>query len=215
MGCGAIGSFVALFVGKMCGENVSIVLWDADTIEEHNLAVQMFPKSAVGQLKVAALAKLVEEFDGPVCTPMPQFVTEEDLLSGIVLSCVDDLEPRRAILKAAEQGGAEFLVDGRMGAEVLRVLSCDMADAVEVELYRSTLAPGPTVQESCTARSIIYTVGNAAGLMVAVLKQYLKGEERKAQVLLGLKGMDWMDVPFFRPEKSEEPPVAQGVEVAA
>lgn len=178
VGCGAIGSVAAVAVGKMAGEGIKLVLWDDDVVSLENLSVSFFRRKDVDRPKAEALAEIVEEFDGPKPEPRVRRVTAEDLLADIVLSCTDSLVARLETLEAALAGGARILVDARMGAEYIDVQEVPLCDAVRVKAYRATLAPGPVVQERCTAKSIVYTVFNAAGLMVAYLKAALVDQPR-------------------------------------
>ena len=51
VGCGAVGSFTALALSKM-GVG-SMTLYDPDTVEVHNLPVQMFTNADLGRPKVS------------------------------------------------------------------------------------------------------------------------------------------------------------------
>lgn len=174
VGCGAIGSATALAVGKMAGQDVRLVLWDDDEVSEENLAVAFYRNIDIGRPKAEALAEIVQEFDGPTCEVRNRRVTEEDLLSGIVLSCTDSLLSRRVVLEAALKGGARFLVDGRMGSEVGNIHHANLADPKSVEAYRLTVKEGTRVlEEPCTGRAIVYTVFRASSDIVKIMKMYL------------------------------------------
>jgi sulfur carrier protein ThiS adenylyltransferase len=87
--------------------------------------------------------------------------------------CVDDIEVRSLIWQAVSEA-AGFFADGRMNAEVIRVLASGRPSADA--LYSRTLFPArEAFAGSCTAKSTIYTANIAAGLMVGQFARWLRG----------------------------------------
>ena len=82
------------------------------------------------------------------------------------------IETRRLIWNAVKDK-AEFFCDGRMNAEVLRVLTaCDPGSR---QHYPGTLFPAEEAFVGpCTARTTIYCANIAAGLMIAQFTKYLR-----------------------------------------
>ena len=89
-----------------------------------------------------------------------------------VFCAVDDISTRQFIWEAVK-GKAGFFVDGRMTAEILRVLTaCDFDSRKHypTTLFNSEEAfVGP-----CTAKTTIYCANIAAGLMIAQFTKYLR-----------------------------------------
>ena len=56
IGCGALGSWLVLFLLKMGFKNITV--YDFDNIEEHNIPNQCFSESQVGMAKVDAMDSL-------------------------------------------------------------------------------------------------------------------------------------------------------------
>ena len=199
VGCGAIGSNLAVQVGKMCGEHISLVLWDDDEVDEDNLSVQFFRVGDLGKPKSEVMREIVADFDGP---PLEQIqarvgqVGRDTVLNGVVICCVDSLAARRDIFDAAYDSGVRFFLDGRMGAEICRVFSVDMTSDAEIEAYRvETWTDAPVVTAPCTAKAIVHTAFGVSSLMVATLKQWFCGEERHAQCCFDFKHMDYLSAP--------------------
>ncbi len=93
--------------------------------------------------------------------------------TGNVLFCgVDSIDTRRLIWNAVKDK-VDFFSDGRMSAEVLRVLSvcdCDSYEHYPTTLFNADQAyAGP-----CTAKSTIYSANIAAGLMIAQFTKFLR-----------------------------------------
>jgi sulfur carrier protein ThiS adenylyltransferase len=98
--------------------------------------------------------------------------------------CVDSIATRRLIWEAV-QDRVTFFVDGRMSAEVLRVLTA--FDAASRVHYPTTLfASEDAYQGSCTARSTIYCANIAAGVMLAQFAKFLRGMPVDQDIQLNL-----------------------------
>lgn len=93
-------------------------------------------------------------------------------MGNVVFCGVDKIEARRLIWEAVRDRTA-FFVDGRMSAEVLRVLTA--CDAPSREHYPGTLfQQNEAFVGPCTAKTTIYCANIAAGLMVSQFTKYLR-----------------------------------------
>ena len=97
---------------------------------------------------------------------------------------MDAIDTRRLIWQAV-QDRVEFWADGRMSAEVLRVLvACDAASRRH---YPTTLfAADQAYAGACTARSTIFCANIAAGLMIAQFAKFLRRLPVDADLQLNL-----------------------------
>jgi sulfur carrier protein ThiS adenylyltransferase len=108
---------------------------------------------------------------------------------GTAIFCaVDKIEIRRAIWDAVKDN-ASFFADGRMSAEVLRVLTaCDAPSRMH---YPTTLfAAGEAYAGPCTAKTTIYCANIAAGIMVAQLAKWLRALPVEPDISLNLLAME-------------------------
>ena len=102
----------------------------------------------------------------------------------IVFVAVDSIETRRLIWETVRHK-VDFHCDGRMSAEVLRVLT--VADVGGREHYPKTLfAAAEAFHGACTSKSTIYCAGIAAGLMVGQFAKWLRGMPTEADQTLNL-----------------------------
>ena len=86
--------------------------------------------------------------------------------------CVDQIETRRQIWQAV-QHRIDFFCDGRMAAEVLRVVT--VSDSASRRHYPTTLfAAQDAYAGSCTAKATIYCANVAAGLMLSQFAKWLR-----------------------------------------
>jgi hypothetical protein len=91
----------------------------------------------------------------------------------VIFCCVDSIETRRHIWNAVEDR-VEFFCDGRMAAEVLRIVT--VADIEGRARYPATMfASDQAYRGGCTAQSTVYCANVAAGVMVHQFTRWLRG----------------------------------------
>ena len=93
-------------------------------------------------------------------------------IGNVVFCCVDKIDVRRLIWEAVKDRSSVFC-DGRMSAEVLRVLTaCDTASR---DHYPATLfSAGEAYAGACTAKTTIYCANIFAGLMLAQFAKHIR-----------------------------------------
>jgi sulfur carrier protein ThiS adenylyltransferase len=178
VGVGAVGRQVALQLSALGVPRMTLI--DPDTVSVENLAPQGFWESDLGRSKVEAVAEVAKrQFPAIELTEVPERFRASAVRAWptghkvAVFCCVDAIEVRKVVWDSVREA-AGFFADGRMNAEVLRVLASGRpgTDA----LYVKTLF---TAREafagSCTAKSTNYTASIAAGLMVGQFARWLRG----------------------------------------
>ncbi|HKQ50420.1 MAG TPA: ThiF family adenylyltransferase [Phycisphaerae bacterium] len=188
VGVGAIGRQVALQLAAMGISALQLI--DPDTVETVNLAPQGYLEDDLGRSKVSATADLCQQIHHRLETLEHQERFRRSMEIGNVLFCaVDSIETRRLIWQAVKDR-VEFFGDGRMSAEVLRVLT--VADAAGYRHYATTLfAAAEAYGGTCTAKSTIYCANIAAGLMVAQFAKFLRKLPVEADLQLNLLAAEW------------------------
>jgi sulfur carrier protein ThiS adenylyltransferase len=193
VGVGAIGRQVALMLAASGVGSLELV--DPDVVAVENLAPQGYWPCDLGRPKVQATGRLCSCIHPPVrigCRS-ERFRRSggrelEDLRARgrriALFCCVDSIATRKLLWEASYQH-VRFFADGRMSAEVLRVLaSGDPAGDVH---YPATLfAPEQAYAGSCTAKSTLYAASIAAGLMVGQFARWLRGLPVERDLLLNL-----------------------------
>ncbi|HUU09330.1 MAG TPA: ThiF family adenylyltransferase [Phycisphaerae bacterium] len=171
IGVGAIGRQVALQLAAMGIPWLQLV--DFDVVEASNLASQGYLQDDLGRPKVEATADLCHQINHmlEVHTEASRF-RRSTKTGTILFCCVDGIETRRLVWEAVKNK-AEFFADGRMSAEVLRVLVA--CDSVSRKHYPTTLfAPDEAYAGSCTAKTTIYCANVVAGLMLVQFAKWLR-----------------------------------------
>ena len=183
IGVGAIGRQVALQLAAIGIGNLQLI--DFDIVEESNLASQGYREHDIGQLKVSATAEACRQINAELSIDAVETRFRRSMSIGdAVFCCVDSIDTRRLIWEATKDR-TRFFTDGRMNAEVIRVLSA--SDQASREYYPTTLFSAEQAHAgSCTAKSTIYTANIAAGLMLGRFTQWLRGLPEEPDIMLNL-----------------------------
>jgi len=163
IGVGAIGRQVALQLTAM--EIPWLQLIDYDTVEASNLASQGYLEADLDKPKVEATVSLCKQVNSDVDIHWVKQPFRRSMEVGNIVFCaVDRIYTRRLIWEAVKDKVSLF-TDGRMTAEVLRILTaCDYASRTH---YPATLFNSEEAFEGpCTAKTTIYCANIAAGLML-------------------------------------------------
>jgi sulfur carrier protein ThiS adenylyltransferase len=183
IGVGAIGRQVALQLTAMGIPWLQLI--DYDVVEESNLASQGYLENDLGRLKVEATRDLCLQINSglDVYTISERFRRSIDI-GNIVFCCVDRIDVRRLIWESVKDR-VNLFCDGRMSAEVLRVLTaCDFESR---KYYPSTLFHAEEAFVGpCTAKTTIYCANIAAGLMLQQFTKYLRGMPVEPDIQLNL-----------------------------
>ncbi len=171
IGVGAIGRQVAI---QLTAIGVPVLhLVDFDSVDISNLTTQGYMQKDIGQPKVDATAEFCRQInhDLQVEVVLDKFKRSTPV-GNIVFCCVDSIVARKHIWDAIKDK-VNFFVDGRMSAEVLRVITA--CDEQSRGYYPKTLFTAEQAHAGpCTAKSTIYCANIAAGFMLAQFTKYLR-----------------------------------------
>lgn len=192
IGAGGIGSPTALCLSKMGVGRLT--LYDADTVEVHNLPNQMYREADMGRAKVEALADICRQFAPGVIvdpradefgkdTPMPPPGT-------IVVSGVDSMTARTLIWDRIKYNPAVPLyIEGRMGGQTGRIYAIRPTSPEQVAFYERNLYSDEDADPTpCTERAISYNVFALAAYIAAIVKKHIVGETVQRELLLDMAG---------------------------
>lgn len=187
IGVGAIGRQVALQLTAMGIPSLQLV--DFDVVEISNMASQGYLQNDLGRLKVEATAELAQQIHHELEVHMVKDRFKRSMKIGDIVFCaVDKIEVRRLIWEAIKDK-VSFFADGRMSAEVLRVLTA--CDPVSRQHYPTTLfASEQAYAGACTAKTTIYCANIAAGFMMAQFTKWLRRLPVEPDVQINLLAME-------------------------
>ncbi len=171
IGVGAIGRQVAIQLIAIGVPHLQLI--DFDHVETSNLATQGFLQKDLKRPKVDVTAELAREMNNDLNVEVIfERFKRSTPVGNCVFACVDSIEIRKLIWDTVKNK-VNFFVDGRMSAEVLRIITA--CDEPSREHYPNTLF---TAQEAhigpCTAKTTIYCANIAAGFMLAQFTKYLR-----------------------------------------
>ena len=138
-----------------------------------NLASQGYFEDDIGRHKVNATADLCQNINHHLeIHEIKERFRRSMKIGNVVFCAVDQIETRRLIWDAVKDK-VNFFCDGRMSAEVLRILAA--CDSTSRKHYPNTLfGSGEAFVGPCTAKTTIYCANIAAGLMLAQFTRCLR-----------------------------------------
>lgn len=174
IGCGSIGSYAAIALGKAGFTRFN--LFDGDAVDVPNIGCQMFGWEHIGVNKAEALKELLVKFT-PVqaedIKTFPEFVTETTKLPRLITVFGVDSMAVRKMLWERLKNSIPLLVDGRIGGQVIRVFTI-RNDYAAHKFYETTLySDEQAVSLPCT-QSNVADVGYFVGAMILrALRRYI------------------------------------------
>jgi len=171
IGVGAIGRQVALQLTAIGVPHLQFI--DFDHVETSNLATQGFMQKDLKRPKVDATAEFVREMDSDLNVEVVfERFKRSTPVGNCIFACVDSIEIRKLIWDSVKDK-ISFYCDGRMSAEVLRVITA--CDEKSRQYYPQTLFTAQQAHAGpCTAKTTIYCANIAAGFMLAQFTKYLR-----------------------------------------
>jgi sulfur carrier protein ThiS adenylyltransferase len=188
IGVGAIGRNVAVQLAAIGVPRIQLV--DFDVVDFSNVTTQGYFTADVGLPKVEATKAAIGRLDPTLHVECIQDRYRPRVAIGDAAFCaVDSIDARAAIWRSAQRQ-CRFWCDGRMLAEVIRVLA--VADSQGREHYPTTLFAQAEAQVGrCTSRSTIYAANIAAGMMVHQFTRWLRGIPVDRDTSVNLLAGEW------------------------
>ena len=187
VGCGAIGSHV---IDTLINAGITrIVVYDFDTVEEHNVPNQAFLPEQVGLPKVEAMAELAAKL-GCTITPVNARVASLELDGpAYVILAVDSMEARKAIWESTVRYNPSVrMFETRMAAEYGIIHAIDPINPDEVRLWEESWFPSTEAEESaCTNRAVATTACSLAAIQVHHLIAWEAGDKPPAYTFFALR----------------------------
>lgn len=156
----------------------SIIVYDFDKVEEHNLSSQFFGIEDVGKLKTDCLKKHIKEFTGIEILTDGKFTDQRTY--GILIIAVDTMKERERIYNVINKFPPRVIIDGRMGGDTIEIHTANTPAEYKKTLVKEVESVG------CAERYISYTSLIMAGLLVNQVKRFLKDEPLKESILLDM-----------------------------
>lgn len=171
IGVGAIGRQVAIQLTAIGIPWLQLI--DFDVVEISNLASQGYLQCDLEHFKVDATANICQQTNHQLHVEVQKDRFKRSMdVGNCVFVCVDSIETRKHLWQALKDR-TSFYCDGRMSAEVLRVITA--CESKSREYYPQTLFTAAEAHAGpCTAKSTIYCANIAAGFMLTQFTRHLR-----------------------------------------
>jgi hypothetical protein len=177
-GAGGIGSWLTLFLSRVLSSTTLIFLYDYDTVEEINMAGQLYCTDDIGKDKAVAISDMVIKYAGygGIVVQKEKYI-DKSLASPIMFSAFDNMEARKVMFKnwkseAAGHDGDSIFIDGRLLAEQLQVFFVTPENAKVYEDIH--LFDDSEVDDvSCSYKQTTHFAATIAGKMVQGFTNWL------------------------------------------
>ena len=188
-GAGGIGSWLCFFLAK---GGFKPMVYDFDTIEEHNLGGQLFRQSDVGKFKVLALYEIVEMFTGHQINVSTNMINEDSPTHYFMFSAFDNMKARKDLFNVWKKSWegcpvTPIFIDGRLTMEQLQIfcVTPETADLYE----REHLFDDSEVEDApCTLKQTSHSAAMIATKMMGFFTNHMSNIYLRENI---------RDVPFF------------------
>lgn len=182
IGCGAIGSKIAMHVAKLGVE--LLTCYDFDTVDAVNVSNQIYGNNDLDKPKVEALAARIKQDTGLEIEAINKKVDGSEQLDGIVFMVPDTMAARREIWEKGLKWKpyTQVVIDGRMGKREGRVYTIKPFVDEHITGYEPHLAKEATVESACGQPiSVDTTASIFAGIAVQQMITWFNVEHTQEQ----------------------------------
>jgi len=175
IGCGSIGSFVALTLAKMGVQ--SFHLFDGDTVGEENIGCQNFGWEHLNKSKVEAVKDTIIS-NSPVKAENiychNEFVTNDTRLPKIITVLGLDSMAARQLIWHKLKNKVPLIVDGRIGGQVVRVFSV-LPTEEYAEYYEKYFVNDEDAYElPCTQKNVAYVANIVQAIIGRMVRNFVE-----------------------------------------
>lgn len=136
IGVGAVGSYIALQLAKLGVEK--LIIWDFDTVDEHNITNQVYDYEDLDMFKVDALEKHLKRSNPDIEIIKKGRYTAGSTISGIVFLEVDSMKVRKEFVEDNRYNSEiEMVIDGRIGLSTGEVHCISWSDDNMVDKFET------------------------------------------------------------------------------
>lgn len=189
IGVGAMGSRIAELLVRLGIPKIHI--WDFDTVEDKNIANQLYMHRHIGMKKVDALESILRSIN-PQLVVVKHDKYLDQPLAGYVFLCVDSIELRYKIANQNKDNEyIKAMFDTRMRLEDAQSYGADWTDEAQRKAFLATMnftdeeAKEATPVSACgTTLSVASTVVTTAALTVSNFMNLIRKGECKLMILI-------------------------------
>lgn len=190
VGAGGIGSPTVVGLARLGIPYIAI--YDDDVVEPHNVTAQNYEIAQVGSDKVDAITEQANRISVADIRPYTRRINAKSrFTTDVVISAVDNMESRKEIYEAASKSpNTTYLIDGRLGGELIVCHVLKLSDKEHVDYYLSDdvmFTDDEVTSVACTARAICDVGLAISSLIVRSVRRILTNQSTEKQLVFNLK----------------------------
>lgn len=186
-GAGGIGSWLTLLLSRA---GFKPIIYDFDTIEEHNIGGQLFKTSDIDKSKVGAVKDIVREFTGETIIANNDTITDKTMSHYYVFSAFDNMKARKDLFESWVKGVEKWkldntvcpkpvFIDGRLTFEQLQIF-CVTPN--KIEEYRKHLFDDSEIEEApCTLKQTSHSAAMIGAHMTGFFTNHIANVLTKSE----------------------------------
>lgn len=190
IGAGALGSWTTIALAKLGFSN--IILYDFDSVENHNIPNQFFSLSDLGKSKVDALYESVKNYADIEIVPVNERFEFQSLI-GIVIILVDSMTQRKIIYELAEQSQqVDIVIEARMDVSSGMIFTSrkeEIQDLLNGEFFYTDEEADKT--RVCTAISCCPTAMAIASHVAWQVIKFVNGARLPSRIIFSFDQNSW------------------------
>ena len=177
-GLGSLGSWLCLYLTRV---GVNIYGFDMDTVDEVNMAGQLYKNNDIGEFKTESLRTTLREFgDYNNDLDFENIKYEANsMATSVMFSCFDNMKARKDMFENwcnyirsdGQQDIYKIFIDARLTAETFEVFA---VTPDKIEEYKKTLFTDAESDElPCSFKSTTHVAAMASGIMFTCLTNHI------------------------------------------
>ena len=193
LGCGAIGSSVAIQLARMGAEQFT--LYDADKVEGVNIGVSQYDNRHVGLPKVIALQYIIEDINPNINTYLADEWFKEYYYNGflntIIILGFDSMKSRMEAVQLIDESqwpDPAWLIDGRMGAEHYQQYIVKGPQILEkyLDVWYDDASSDP---EPCNLKATSYCSNMSGSFICNAIRKYITKQPYEKELIFNFPAM--------------------------
>lgn len=185
VGCGAIGSSIGELLTRVGFKKFTLI--DFDTVEDKNLANQLYFDKDLGAPKVEALKNKMLSINPTVEVDdlQDKILPETEFLGGnIVIAATDNMEARKNVFELVKKEKPCLFIDGRMGGLLYNVYTVNPKDDSEIEFYEKKMfSDEEATEETCSSKPIIFNTFGIGAEMTNQITKFLNKQNYYKEII--------------------------------
>ena len=175
IGLGGIGSHAAFAISRL--RPLQMNLFDPDTVEDINLAGQLFNAFSIGRTKTEAVEALLRDYSnyGNIMSHSRTFNPTCDIFTDITVLGLDNMRSRKYVFTDWHDCPRDniLLIDGRLSAEEFQIFAIQKNDTKAIERYKDFLFSDEEAEPArCSYKQTTFMASMIGDIITNIIVNY-------------------------------------------